>query len=259
MVHELKASQFHTWMTMRKLELLEIVSNSSNPTYQVDINSCIVGADDGTMLMGVDIPITVDITASGANGLDTGSEAANTWYYIWLIYNPATDTTAGLFSTSSTSPTLPSGYTKKRLIGAVRNDNSSDLLNFIQNNYVVSYNGTQVALFNGSATGWTNINLDNYVPTSKAARSFLHLASLPNSSDASVQSSSVGWDGSHPFFLCYSFQLDYAGPPATTTLFYNATQSALPVRDASDPDFYYRNSSSNIRCHVYVQGFELTL
>jgi len=72
----------------------------------------------------------VVITASGVNGLDAGSEAANTWYYIWLIKQTASPLTVGaVLSTSSTAPTMPAGYTHKRLIGAVRNDGSS---NFIQ-------------------------------------------------------------------------------------------------------------------------------
>ena len=34
--------------------------------------------------------VAADITASGANGLDTGSEQASTWYSIWAIYNGST-------------------------------------------------------------------------------------------------------------------------------------------------------------------------
>ena len=51
------------------------------------------------------VNLTVDITVSGVNGLDTGSEAASTWYYIWVIYNGTT--VAGLLSTSATAPTMP--------------------------------------------------------------------------------------------------------------------------------------------------------
>lgn len=73
---------------------------------------------------------TATISSSGAGGLDTGSEAASTWYYVWAIYNPGTDTDAAMLSLSSTSPTMPSGYTKKRRVGAVRNDGSSNFLQY---------------------------------------------------------------------------------------------------------------------------------
>lgn len=63
--------------------------------------------------------LQIDITVGGVNGLDTGAEAGSTWYYIWVIWNGAT--ASGLFSLSSTAPTMPGGYTHKALVGAVRN------------------------------------------------------------------------------------------------------------------------------------------
>jgi len=163
--HKLSANQIASLMVERLLQHLEVKSNASNPTYQVDINSGVVDSDDGSAVMEVSSPITVDITASGANGLDTGSEASSTWYYLFLIYNPTTDTVAGLFSTSSTSPTMPSGYTAKRLISAVRNDGSSNLLSFYQTNYEYSYYAYYVVLASGSASTFTEILLTNYVPS----------------------------------------------------------------------------------------------
>lgn len=69
----------------------------------------------------VTTPIVVDITASGINGLDTGSEAANTWYSVWFVAG-ATGA-GGLLSLSETSPTLPSGYDSvKRRVGWIRNE-----------------------------------------------------------------------------------------------------------------------------------------
>jgi len=52
-------------------------------------------------------------------GLDTGTPTSNTWYYIWMVWNPTTESSSFIWSLSNTSPTMPSGYTKKRLIGAV--------------------------------------------------------------------------------------------------------------------------------------------
>ena len=62
--------------------------------------------------------LTISTATSGANGLDTGSIANSTWYSVWVIYNGTT--TAGLLSTSATTPTLPSGYTYKARVGWVR-------------------------------------------------------------------------------------------------------------------------------------------
>lgn len=78
------------------------------------------------------VSVTCNITTSGANGLDTGAEASSTWYSIWLIYNPTTNTQAGLLSLSATAPTMPSGYTFKARLGWVRNNGSSNFINFVQ-------------------------------------------------------------------------------------------------------------------------------
>lgn len=75
----------------------------------------------------------VNLTVSGAGGLDTGSEANDTWYYVYAIQGSSG--VSALFSTvneaNSGSITLPSGYTKKRQLPiAVRNDGSGDILPF---------------------------------------------------------------------------------------------------------------------------------
>jgi len=77
------------------------------------------------------VPLLVDITAAGAGGLDTGAVAANTMCYVWLIYNPTTNTYAGMFSLSDSAPTMPAGYTYMRRLGAGTVNNSTELYNFI--------------------------------------------------------------------------------------------------------------------------------
>ena len=106
---------------------LAVIVNAANHTSQIDIDADTLGVEDYILKS---INLTLDITASGANGLDTGSEATNTWYSIWVIFNPTTNTTAGLLSISTDSPTMPAGYTKKRRVGWVRNDPNNNFLTF---------------------------------------------------------------------------------------------------------------------------------
>ena len=119
--------------------------NGSNPTYQLDILSGGVGADDGSDFIEVGATITVDIAVPGVNGLDAGSEAPSTWYYLWLIKDPAAGTEAGLLSLSTSAPTMPGSYTKKRLIGAVYNDSGSNFVQFSQVEKRVQYQDSQLA------------------------------------------------------------------------------------------------------------------
>ncbi|SPD73840.1 hypothetical protein PITCH_A2000009 [uncultured Desulfobacterium sp.] len=93
-------------------------------------------SDDGTTNMVLASSITKRIDAAWAEGtvqggLDTGSVAANTWYYVYLIKNPTTGVVDGLFSISL-SPSMPSGFTKKRLLESVLTDGSANIIRFIQ-------------------------------------------------------------------------------------------------------------------------------
>ena len=66
-------------------------------------------------------PINLNINATGAFGLDQGSVAINTYYYVYAIYNPTTSTIATLCSIQPFSPAqLPTGYIYYRQIGLFR-------------------------------------------------------------------------------------------------------------------------------------------
>ena len=107
-------------------EGLGLSLNSTHPDHQIDIAEGCCRCCDDCDDMDSNATITVDIEAAGANGLDAGAEAVDTTYYVWLIHDIDTPTVAGLLSTSSTDPTMPGGYTYKRLLGFVHNDASED-------------------------------------------------------------------------------------------------------------------------------------
>jgi len=115
---------------IRKAANLKVgTDNAAAPANQVRIT-----VDEatifGTVLSSVDV--TADITVSGVNGLDVGVRAASTWYAVYLIFNPVTNTVAGLLSANFTTPTLPTGYPKSRRVGSVRNDNANVFVPFRQ-------------------------------------------------------------------------------------------------------------------------------
>jgi hypothetical protein len=116
------------------------------------------------------INVNINITVSGANGLDTGSEAASTWYYIWIISNGST--VAGLLSTSDTSPTLPTGYTYKRLISAVRNNASSNFIDFKQTDDQYQYPLSKLIIDNGcqDASNVVQVDLSSVVPSKEISK-----------------------------------------------------------------------------------------
>lgn len=115
------------------------LKNSSNE--QVVINS---------------VSVTPSLAASGADGLDSGTSAINTWYSVWVIWNGTI--AAGLLSLSTSSPTLPSGYTHKARVGWVRSDATANKypLSMVQAGDEIQYKvvaGTNVPILPGIASG----------------------------------------------------------------------------------------------------------
>lgn len=115
--------------------------------------------------------LNVVITASGINGLDTGSEATGTWYSVWVVSGPSG--TGSLLSTHATAPTLPAGYASaKRRIGWVYNHSDGDIQNFVQTGsgrertIWHNENGADYLkiLDSGSATSWTVLDASARVP-----------------------------------------------------------------------------------------------
>ncbi len=145
---------------------LKVGVNAVSPTNKVDIaaDELVVKDATGDALSLNNIAVTVDIAVSGANGLDTGVETAATWYRLWIIYNAAASTVAGLISLSSTTPTLPPGYTYKALVGSARNDGNGNLVKFYQ--FERSVVQAPQTIFTGSAgiTSWTLQSIANAVP-----------------------------------------------------------------------------------------------
>jgi hypothetical protein len=145
---------------------LIVKTNASHPTYQVDVtaDSVVLSTAAGLYYEAKAVSVTADITGSGANGLDTGSEGASAWYYIWLIFNGTT--VAALLSTSATAPTLPSGYTYKKRVGAVRNNGSSNFIAFKQTGKEVFVTGAPVALkSSGNDASWAAVDISAMIPS----------------------------------------------------------------------------------------------
>ncbi len=98
---------------------------ASNTT--VTVAADFVTVTDGTAYQTLAFSSTVNLATTGADALDAGSIAIDTWYAIWAIAK-ADGTAKCLASTSFTAPTLPSGYTQKARIGAVQTIHGSATL-----------------------------------------------------------------------------------------------------------------------------------
>lgn len=147
-----------------------VVTNGGTAATQVvtTADSLLVYDSNGIPALLTSVNVTATITTSGANGLDTGAEAADTWYHIWVIWDGTT--TAALLSTSSTAPTMPSGYTHKQRVGAVRNNASSNFVLFRQLGRKARL-GERITVKSGAFTtgAWTAITVTDFFPPTAAS------------------------------------------------------------------------------------------
>lgn len=105
------------------------LSRTSATVIGVTAGAC---AESGnTSIISLSSSGSIDCATTGANGLDTGSLANNTWYHAYTIAK-ADGTAARLASTSVSSPTMPSGYTLKRRIGSFKTNGSAQIIDFTQ-------------------------------------------------------------------------------------------------------------------------------
>jgi len=151
-----------------------VVTANSNTNVTAKAVGVSLGNVSGDYLNLNNVNVTANITVSGAGGLDSGSEAANTWYNVFVIYNSTTQAVNALLSTSATAPTLPSGYDYWRRVGAVRNDASSNLWRTVQNGMraqiVIGTNPVNsVQMAQGPTSGWSGIATGSFIPPTAGA------------------------------------------------------------------------------------------
>ena len=88
-------------------------------------------------------------------GLDTGSKANSTWYHCYAIYNPTSGVSDAIFSANATTPTLPSGYTKYKLIESILTNSSGNILAFYHKGNYISWTTKIKDITSGLSTSLT--------------------------------------------------------------------------------------------------------
>lgn len=122
-----------------------------------------------TPALAKEVDCTIDLSTSGANGLDVGSMADGTWYYLWLIGKceagdaRATDL-AGLASLSATVPNMPTGYTHRRLVGVFRAGTGGAIQSFAQHAETWLYCERQLVMHRTSIIVRTTQSLTAFLP-----------------------------------------------------------------------------------------------
>jgi hypothetical protein len=152
-----------------------VVAWTSVSTVTIGVGVCRDKNDNFTIRTTA--PIVANIAVAGAGGLDTGAEAASTWYSIFVI----ADSTGvlpvnSLISLAGDTPTLlPAGYDLWRRVGYVRNNPTSDFREFVSygqgGGRSIQYRdamSSRQQLTGGAATVVTQVNCGSLIPNSSA-------------------------------------------------------------------------------------------
>lgn len=177
-----------------------------------------------------------------AGGLFSGTKAANTWYYCFVIRKISDGTIDCGFDTSKTAANIPAGYSGYRRVGAVLTDPMGNILAFFWQGHDVRYK-----------TNILDVNVTTHV-TSAVSRA---MTAPPNM---------VAYGGIHlsssntTFILIYSKSgADYAPPAQDTTVrsTNSGTQNSSTWRILLDDSstLNTRRGESDITASLYVTTY----
>ena len=235
--------------------LYGVFQSNTNANFTAD--AIVVQDSNNNTRRVLGVNVTLNTASMGANGLDTGSIAANTWYAIYIIANYTTNTVACLMSASFSSPTLPSGYTyASGPISVVRTNGSSQLIGFYQRGtkwqYSVGSNLTGLPQLASGAAGsittptYVAIPLGSFLPTSIAAS--IYFTCFYGTSSTAIL---VAQNANYGAEFSTSNPAPYAVGGGTNTL---NTQGSLLLESSS---IYWANDGSGNA--LYITGFELNI
>lgn len=178
-------------MKDKVLNGLVLSNNGSDATNDIDIAAGACVSDDGTTIMTLSaITKKLDVVwavGTDQGGLDTGT-IADTTYHVWVIHRTDTSVTDVLFSTSASSPTMPSNYTKKKCIGSIVRA-SSAILPFYQNAKEFYLNTPVLDHSTGASAGTSAITATlGSVPTGVRFKVFCNLLVADNGNFVYVSS-----------------------------------------------------------------------
>lgn len=130
----------------------------------VTADEIILQDNGGAPRRAASVDVTIDVTMSGVNGLDTGMKSPGAWYHIWAI-STSRGAVKGLFSASESNPKLPKGFTHKAYVGAIYNNNSDYFISYYQNAKLVWAEKSCPLAMTTFPTNPTTVDLSASVPS----------------------------------------------------------------------------------------------
>jgi len=190
---------------------LNITNNGSDANNDLDISAgrCLDATSIDMLVLPSALTKRTDATwVAGTNqgGWDTGSKAADDNMHIWLIKNPTTGVVDILFSDNA-SPTMPSGFTLKRLAHILKLDGSGNIRPHIHEGNTIIYK-SPIADFTTSAQSTTPISYSLTVPAGYVLQPLGTFNIGHASTSTSILIYSPDQSGGTPAFTSGDFYID---------------------------------------------------
>lgn len=250
-----------------------ISNNVVTPNTQIDVTSGIcrdstnifdlnLGNHGGVIeFQDANVTTTIDATLNGINGLDQGSLAASTLYYIYVVADTFTSNPTGLvlsLNTPDVGPLMPEGYDKIRLVGAQSTDSSSHfrLVNWTGNqNYRTCLYRTPVitAIAAGTDNTYTNISLSPWVPKIDNLPVWIYARFFSGTAGRIGQLAPPSPGASTEFEAQITTQV--VTVPTTATV--RITSKLATISSVVVPAIAYISPNGGDTMAVYVSGFDL--
>lgn len=233
---------------------LQISNNATTPDTKLDVAAGQCRDSTDVTDIQLDEAVTIDASVNGANGLDTGTFAASTWYAVHIIADSTNrQPVAALISTSRTAPTLPFEYDVFRHIGWALTDGSVHFLKFYQfgNNSLRKYfwDAAVQVLDDGDAETLTAISLAAAIPPQNLLPVGLRVDFTPATADDKVSFA--------PFGSTSTVLPGVSGVVAAKVQV--GELEVISKLDSATPKILYINSAASCNTDVFVTGFTYSL
>lgn len=231
------------------------VSRTSNTT--VTVNNGQVRDSMDAFDIAVSSPLVVNFAAQGVNGLDTGTFAASTPYYIFVLYDQTqANPPCALASLSPTAPVLPAlygvTYSHFRCVGWVLSDGSTHLLPFTTtgsgNVQHYEWDAPIAVLTGGTSNVAADVSLATAVPGVNYGKVQLQGAFTPNAA-------SDTWKLKPKVATNYTFT--FHGQVAAVIL--DDVMEIIPSTNSGAATVTYVLSTASAALTLHVTGFDINL
>lgn len=243
--------------------LQHLYINGCSPSYTstttVTIGAGQVRDSTDSFDIAVSAPLVINFAVNGVNGLDTGSFAANTGYYLYVLYDQSqTNPPQAVASLSATAPTIPSlngvTFSHFRLVGWVLSDGSTHLLPF----YIANGGSTPFyqwdapinVLTSGAGTTPTNVSLATAMPAANFGRVQIDAVYTPHAAGETASLKPAA-----------ATNFTYAMFGIVASVAQSDLLELVPTLNAGNPSISYEVSvgTSPAALHLLVTGFWMSL